>query len=297
MSVLVAGAAGFIGSHVVRELLRRGEHEVVGLSRSPRSGEIEWRQGDVTEPATLREAARGIDCVVHAVQFPNHPIENPARGWTYMNVDAHGTRNMVAACREHGVRRFVYLSGAGVDEPRTEVWFEAKRIAEAAVRESGMEWVILRPSWIYGPEDHSLNKLVGFTRRLPFVPVIGDGKATVEPSHVDDVAAVAASAVDLSTATNRVFELGGPETLSMNEILRTIQEVLGVQKPLVHHPVPLMKAAAAVARLLPSPPLSPAAIDFLLMELHVDPRPAEETFGIRFRPLKEGLSYLRRAGA
>ncbi|MFN3651037.1 MAG: SDR family oxidoreductase [Armatimonadota bacterium] len=296
MRVLIAGAAGFIGRHVARELQSQGGHQLAGLSRSPRQdGGIEWRVGDVTHPETLPAAVRDVECVVHAVQFPNHPVENPSRGWTYLKVDGEGTRNMVQACVRAGVRRFLYFSGAGTREGRTEPWFRAKMMAEQAVRESGMEWVILRPSWIYGPDDQSMNKLVAFTRNLPVVPVIGPGEERVQPIHVDDVARVAALAVSSPEATGRIFDLGGPEFLSMNEILRTIQRVLGVRKPLVHHPVGLMKLAAAALQVLPKPPLSPAAIDFLRMENRVDPRPAEETFGFRFRPLEEGLSYLRDA--
>jgi uncharacterized protein YbjT (DUF2867 family) len=133
---------------------------------------------------------------------------------------------------------------------------------------------------------------------LPVVPIIGSGKARVQPALVDDVARVVALAVDEPRATGQVFELGGPEQLTMDEIIQTVQAHLGRHQPLVHVPVGLVKLQAWLLAKLPNPPLSPAAIDFILMEETVDPRPAEELFGVRFRTLAEGLdTYLPRRGA
>ena len=250
MNVLVAGGTGFIGRHVVDELVRRGKFELRVMTRDPekarRRADVEYVHGDISDPSSLVEATRDVEGVVHCVQFPNHPVENPRRGWTYEKVDGEGTERMVAACIGNGVRRFVYLSGAGVRPGRTEPWFRAKERAERAVTNSGMEYVIIRPSWVYGPEDRSLNKFVAFTKYLPVVPVIGTGQERVQPVLVFDVARVAAAAVDNPEATNQVFELGSREPLSMDEILRTVQRVLGKRRPLLHQPAWLVKIPASV---------------------------------------------------
>src|SRR4051794_4811148 len=195
--------------------------------RAPPPPGVESVRGDRGGTASLDAATRGIDVVVHAVQFPNHPVENPRKGWTYEQVDGAGTERMVAAAQKNGVRRFVYLSGAGARPGRTEPWFRAKERAERAVTSSGMQYVILRPSWIYGPDDRSMNKFVAFVRLLPVVPVIGWGGEQVQPVAVADVANVAAAAVYEPAATNKVFEIGSPPPISMDEILRTIMRVLG----------------------------------------------------------------------
>ena len=298
MQVLVAGGTGFIGRHVVDELAGRAKFDLRVMTRDPekarrRSG-VEYVRGDVAEPATLAAATRGIEAVVHCVQFPNHPVENPRRGWTYEEVDGDGTERMVAASVANGVRRFVYLSGAGVRPGRTEPWFRAKERAERAVTNSGMEYVIIRPSWIYGPEDRSLNKFVAFTKYLPVVPVIGSGQERVQPVSVFDVAVVVADAVDNPRATNRVFELGSREPLSMDEILRTVQKVLGKRRPLLHQPAWLVKIPASLLQYVPNAPLSPGAIDFITSDERVDPSAAERVFGVEFTPLETGLrAYLR----
>jgi NADH dehydrogenase len=194
----------------------------------------------------------------------------------------------VAAAKRVGVRRFVYLSGAGAGQDRPQPWFRAKDMAERAIRESGIEYGVLRPSWIYGPGDHSMNRFVFFCRRLPFVPVIGHGRTPVYPAHVDDIARGVVELVRRPDATDKVFEVGG-ERKTMDEVIHTIQDVLRRRRPLVHHPVPLMKLLALPMTLLPEPPLSPGAVEFIAQEVELDPRPAHEYFGFAPRPLAEGL--------
>lgn len=293
MNVLVAGGTGFIGLRIVDELLAKGGHHVRVMTRDPararpRDG-VEYVRGDVSDATSLEAATRSIDVVVHAVQFPNHPVENPRKGWTYEQVDGEGTERMVAAAVKNGVKRFVYLSGAGVRPGRTEPWFRAKDRAERAITASGIEYVILRPSWIYGPDDRSMNKFVAFVKYLPIVPVIGSGQERVQALSVYDVAKVAAAAVDEPSAANRVFELGSSPPLTMDEILRTIMRVLGKRKPLLHQPAWLVKIPASIIQYLPNAPLSPGAVDFITMDERVDPSDAEQVFGITFRSLEAGL--------
>ncbi len=293
MDVLIAGGTGFIGSRIVDELVAKGGHRVLVMTRDPARTRpkpgVEYVRGDVADAASLESATRGVDAVVHTVQFPNHPVENPRKGWTYEEVDGAGTERMAAAAAKNGVKRFVYLSGAGARPGRPEPWFKAKERAERAVTTSGMEYVILRPSWIYGPDDRSMNKFVAFVKYLPVVPVIGSGQEKVQALSVFDMGKVAAAAVDEPAATSRIFELGSRTPISMDDILRLIMRILGKNKPLVHQPAWLVKIPAAVLQYLPNAPLSPGAVDFITMDERVDPSEAEQVFGIQFRTLEAGL--------
>ncbi|HEY3368188.1 MAG TPA: complex I NDUFA9 subunit family protein [Symbiobacteriaceae bacterium] len=297
--VLVTGGTGFIGSHVVKRLLSKG-HDVVVMSRKPGRTPavpgVEVRPGDIADPASLRQAMAGIDVVVSTVQFPNHPVENPRKGYTYMAVDGEGTIRQVEAARAAGVKRFLYMSGAGTRAGQTAPWFLAKLKAEAAVRGSGIPYTVFRPSWVYGPEDRSLNKFVAFARLLPFIPVIGDGQGKVQPVFVDDLAEAVAASVGSSRAINQTYEIGGPEALTMDEIIRTMLSAMGKRKPLVHHPVWFMKLATVPMALLPTPPLSPAAVDFILMEEPVDNTALLRDFSLKLTPLAAGLAYLAPTG-
>ena len=298
MKVLVAGGTGLIGSHIIDRLLAEGTDEVFCGARRPErvtrwGSRVRAVKLDLRDPATLDAAMRGMDAVIHCVQFPNHPVENPRRGYTYLEIDGKGTVASVTAAKASGVKRFIYLSGAGAGRGRAQAWFRAKDMAEDAIRQSGIEYVILRPSWVYGPEDRSLNRFIGFARWLPFVPVIGNGKNRVQPLSVFDVARVAAAALRKPEAANHSFELGGPENLTMDEIIRMALRVVGKRRFLFHQPAWMMKLVAGVLQFLPGPPLTPAAIDFILMEEPVDTRAAVEVFG-PFERLEDGLRrYLK----
>jgi NADH dehydrogenase len=297
--ILVAGGTGFLGRAVV-SALRRDGHEVRILSRgsgtNPFVGDrgVTTVTGDVREAATLDDAMKGVDTVVIAVQFPGHPVEVPGQGLTYDEYDRKGTENLVTAAKKAGVQRLVYLSGAGAGQGRTEEWFVAKDRAEAAVRSSGITYTILRPSWVYGPRDRSLNRFAMFARLLPFVPLPGPGRAKVQPVHVDDVGTAVALSLKLPAADDQVIEIGGPQLLSFTQIVRVMLSVMGKRRVVLATPKPLVKLGAALLYRLPGHVLSPRAVDFVNADGPVDTRALHDLLGFHPRGLADGMAYLRR---
>jgi uncharacterized protein YbjT (DUF2867 family) len=295
--ILVAGGTGFVGGGIVRELARRGKPVAVLTRNAAKAAtrfpyiEVEYREGDVTSPASLAAAVQGAEVVIGCVQFPNSPIENRRRGHTFEETDAAGTERLVEASKAAGVQRYIYLSGAGAAADAKYHWFRAKWRAETAVKDSGITYVIFRPSWVYGPEDHSLNRFLTMSRYLPFVPIIGvGGRQRLQPVFIDDVSWAVAEAVDNRAADNKVFEIGGPEVLTMKEIIRTGLEVLDRRRFFLPVPKLLMKAQAALLQFLPGPPLTPDAVDFITMDALADSSELVETLGLRLTPLREGLA-------
>lgn len=293
--ILVNGGTGFIGSSIVKLFAEKGKRVRI-LSRYPQKGReklrhdaIELVKGDVRDKQSLLDAMEGADTVINCVQFPNHPVETPSRGWTYMNIDAKGTRLQTEAAKEKDVKHFIYLSGAGAGKGMDYPWFKAKEIAENAVITCGIPYTIFRPSWIYGDEDHSLNKFVSFIKFLPFVPVIGLGKEKIRPVFVKDIAKIVFDSLSNNRAKNKIFEIGGPYDLTMDEIIMTLQRVMGKKRPLLHHPKSFMKLAAFFIQMLPNPPLSPSAVDFVTMEVPVDNSALLDVFSIKLISLEEGL--------
>jgi NADH dehydrogenase len=297
--LLVSGGTGLVGSAVVKELLARGESvAVLGRSASriqQRFGEsVEVREADVRMPGeSLERAMQGIDIVISAVQFPNSPIENEAKGETFEAVDLNGTRNQVDAARKAGVRRFLYVSGVGAAADAERHWFRYKWEAEQYLRQSGLEWVIVRPTWVYGPGDRSLNRIVGFGKYLPFIPTFGNGKQPMQPVFVDDVGRIVAEAALKPEAANKIFELGGPEVMSMDDVFKTTLDVMGRKRPILHQPVAAGKAIGTVASLLPIKLLSADAVEFIVQSAVADNRELEEVLNPKLTPLREGLqTYL-----
>jgi NADH dehydrogenase len=301
--VAVAGGTGFVGGAIARELASRGHRVVVLTHRGPsRAGtsdggaprvaapEIEYRHADVTKPESLAKALAGVDALFISLAFRNSPIEAPRRGQTFEKVDAAGTEQLAAAAKAAGVKRLVYVSGAGAAPDAPRHWFRAKWRAEEAIRGSGITYTILRPSWIYGPGDKSLNRFLGMSRWLPFVPQIGNGRQLMAPIFVADIGALAADALETPAADNATLEVGGPETLSMDEIVRTALRTMGRRRPILHAPVILMKIATAPLTLLPLPPMRPSAIDFVVQSAQVDTGPLHATLPRRLMPLAEALA-------
>lgn len=268
-NILVAGGTGFLGAAIVRELDDRG-HRVSVLTRRPESvpgrfpgRAIEGRGGDVTEPNTLPEALHGIDSVVQTVQFPGFPTEDPSRGLTFREVDARGTANVVEAAGRCGVERLVYLSGVGADRRSDRPWFAAKLMAETAVREGDPAWTIVRPSWVYGPGDRSMNLLARIVRWVPgLFPQPGDGQQRLNPLWVGDLGSAVALLLEMPGASEATVDIGGPLTYTMDAVVGTLMDALGRRKPIVHVPVGLIRPWAALAELLPGRIFSRAALEF-----------------------------------
>lgn len=300
--ILVAGGTGFIGSAIVRALITRGEqvtvmsHQTKGVVDRFPGLNVGVRQGDARDAESLTRAVAGMQTVVSCMQFPNFPVEKRSEGYTFDEVDARGNERLVQAAKAAGVRNYVYLSGSGAAPDAAKHWFRAKWQAEQAIQKSGLRYSIFRPSWVYGPADKSLNRFVTFAKLLPVVPVIGDGNQRMQPVFVDDVVRCAVGSLSNEKAANQVFEIGGPDVMSMNEVLRVMLRVMGKKKPLVHQPAALFKLIGAAMTPLPKPPLSPDAIDFITNDALADTSGLLQAFDIRLTPLREGLNTYLAAG-
>lgn len=294
MNIVVAGGTGFLGREITGALLAAG-HQVTVASRSnpqqpPIDARARWVRGDVMEPDSLAVALAGSDVVIDAVQFPNSPIENPRKGLTFERIDLGGTRNLVDAAKAAGVGHFIGLSGVGAAEYAPYPWLRYKWQEEQHIIASGLTYTIFRPSWIYGEHDVALNRFLGFAKFLPFVPVVGNGKTRINPLFVRDLGAHVVAAVGNEAARNRIFELGGPAVMTMDQIIRVALKAAGKRRLLLHNPKPLMKLVAGVIQFAPGRPLTPDAVDFITMDGVADTASLMETFGLPLTPLEQGVA-------
>jgi uncharacterized protein YbjT (DUF2867 family) len=296
--ILVAGGSGFIGAAVVRRLTSAGV-DVAVMTAHPERSAVRIRalgakpvRGDVQDARSLAPALEGVECVVQALTFPTFPVEKRSRGYTFEEFDHHGTERLARAASAAGVGKFAFVSGAGAAPDSPRPWYRAKWFGEEAIRATGIAHTIIRPSWVFGPEDRALNRFVQFARRSPVVPVIGDGRQRLQPVFVDDVAEAFARAAG-PAGPEGTFEIGGPDVLTMDQILATMLGVMGKRRPLVHLPAWMPKAAGFFLQALPKPPLSPDAVDFLTADALADTGPLLAAFAIELTPLEPALaSYL-----
>lgn len=291
MTVLVTGATGFIGPHVAHALRAR-ELSVRALVRDPSRGSrltawgVELAVGDVTDPASLAAACTGVDTVVHLVAIIKGRPEE------FERVMSQGTRNVVAAAREAGVRRFILASALGVDERTKDAvpYFAAKWEMERAVKESGLEHVIFRPSFVFGRDGGVLPTFVRVARFAPVTPIIGPGTQRMQPIWVEDLAEYYARAVSEPAVAGRTFEVGGPDVVTWNEFWERLKRTIGSRRPSIHMPFGLMRAQAALTERLPGAPVTRDQLTMLALGDNVVTDPsAVETFELPLVPLDEQL--------
>ena len=250
--ILVTGGTGFVGGHVVHGLRGR-ELPVRCLVRDPRGGAklaawgCEVVEGDLTDPASLRAAVAGAATVIHLVGI------RQGRREQFQRIMVEGTRELLAAAKDAGVRRFVHMSALGTSEETKELvpYYEAKWENEKQVQGSGLPYVIFRPSFVFGPDGGILPTFVKLAKLTPVTPIIGSGRQRIQPIWADDLAKYFGDAVGRDDVADRVFELGGPEVVSWNEFWARLKRVRGIRRPSLHIPVALMKVNALLTERLP----------------------------------------------
>jgi uncharacterized protein YbjT (DUF2867 family) len=292
--ILVTGGTGFIGPRIVHALRER-DLPVRALVRRPsdRSAATlaawgaELVHGEMNDRESLRRAVDGCDAVVHLVAIRQGRPEQFGR------VMEEGTRDLVAASQEAGIRRFVLMSALGTTEQTKDLvpYYHAKWEQEQTVRGSGLEHVIFRPSFVFARDGGILPTFRRLARLSPVTPIIGSGGQQIQPIWIEDVARYFAASVDHGQAGNRLFELGGPDVVTWNEFWERLKRALGLRRPSLHVPIGLMRANALVTERLPGN--IPLTRDLLTMLEHgdnvVSNDDAVRTFGLPLVPLDEQL--------
>jgi uncharacterized protein YbjT (DUF2867 family) len=296
--ILVTGGTGFVGPKIIHEL-RAEDQPVRALVRDPSSSAArtlsawgcELVQGDATDPESLRRATEGADAVVHLIALIAGKPEE------FERVMSQGTRDLVAASKEAGVRRFVLMSALGTTEESKDLvpYYRSKWDMEQTVKTSGIEHVIFRPSFVFGKDGGILPLFMRQVRYSPVTPVAGSGTRRLQPIWVDDVASFFARSLSTEEAANKTFDLGGPDRVTWNELYDRIKRTLGKRRLSLHIPMGVMRTGAALAEKLPRPPVTRDQLTQLEDADNVgEVDPAIGTFGIRPIGLDE---QLRRAAA
>jgi len=263
--ILVTGAAGYVGRHVVQRLARNGFNVRALVRAGSERGPIakytnEFAEGGITERNSLKGACAGCFGVIHLVGVI-HEGED-----TYEHIHVDGTRNILEEAKSAGVRRFVYLSGLGSKPDSKARYQKTKSAAEQMVSQSGLEGYNFPASIIFGPEDEFLNLFITFAKNIadpryppwPIMPAIGGGTSVLQPIWVEDVAEVLVNACAPefpATLPPGTYELGGPEALSVKEIMKIACRIAGRERLFVTVPYSVANILAALLEKVSSKPL------------------------------------------
>jgi NADH dehydrogenase len=257
-------------------------------SRSTAGAGVEVVEADVTRPDTLEAAVAGVDTIVHTAAITANQKE-PYSG-AYDAINRRGTENLVAAARRAGVKRLVVMSGLGTKPAPKGTYMATRQGMEDAVRNSGLPFVILQPSVLFGDGAEFVEALAGLARFLPVVPVLGRGDLKFQPLWIEDLATCLSRAAGDEAFDGRTIPLGGAEYATLREIQETISKVLGKRRLHVPLPLPLARVQARVmTAVLPHPPLTPATLELFSFENATSLDACERAFGFRPRGFREHL--------
>jgi uncharacterized protein YbjT (DUF2867 family) len=252
--VTVFGGSGFVGRSVVRALAKR-EYRIRVAVRRPelagylqpmgRVGQIHTVQANVRHRASVEAAMRDAHVVVNLVGIL---AESGAQTFEAVQGAGAGTIATAAAAAD---AQMVHVSAIGADEQSESSYARSKAAGEKAVLAAVPSATIMRPSVVFGPEDQFTNRFAALARISPFLPLIGGGVTKLQPVYVGDVATAVANAVDGKAKPGRVYELGGPEILSMREIMETILAITDRERMLLSLPFGIAKFQSYVLQFAP----------------------------------------------
>jgi uncharacterized protein YbjT (DUF2867 family) len=287
--ILLTGATGTVGSALLRRLTAAGA-PVRCLVREPkRLGpervRVQIALGDLADPASFRNALRGVDTVVHLAAS----IRDQPRG-SIEELNAMATLRLVRGAEKAGARRFVFASAMNASLQSPTRFFRAKALARRAVEAADLETTVFAPSIVYTPGDPWLTILDRLSH-LPLMPIAGDGETRFQPIWAEDVADCLMAALDRSPGPSengrRAFDLAGPEVLSYDEIAELALRPSGRRRPLVHVPMPAVRAGLRGLERIVGPAVfaTPEEVD-LMEEPMTSPRGTADAESLGVNPLR-----------
>src|SRR5918993_1106885 len=255
--VIVFGGSGFIGQHLVKRLARAGASVRVAArhplttAEPPRLAQIQYVAADILDDAAVEVAIQGADTVINLVG-----ILSQAQRQTFTAIHEDGARRVAATVRRLGVRRLVHVSALGASRTAPARADRSKAAGEEAVRATFPEATIIRPSLVYGPDDHFFNGFAALARRLPALPLIGGGRTRFQPVYVEDMVAGVGAILANPASRGQTYEFGGPRIYTFKELLEFVCATISVRPLLVPLPFWTAEMLGGLLQVFPHAPLT-----------------------------------------
>jgi len=294
--ILITGATGFVGRALLPRLVESGLEVKCLLRpsrRSPRLPKgipVQVSIAALGDERGLRSALAGVETIIHlaGAEWHGQPAD-------VMAVDVAGTRTLVEAAREAGVSRILYLSHLGADRASAYPVLKAKGIAEEFIRQSGLQHIILRSAVLFGEEDVFFNVVATLLKLGPAFFMPSDGKTSLQPLWVEDLATCLEWSVNDLTTANQTFSIGGPEFVTFEQATVLIMDTLEISRPVVQVRPPFLRAGAQMlGAFLPHSPLTPHWLDYLATSRTCEVNSVTRYFGLKPARFVTTIDYLKR---
>jgi uncharacterized protein YbjT (DUF2867 family) len=273
--ILITGATGYIGRHLVSRLIAQGERprclvRDLGKAKGILPAEqVDFVVGSTTDPASLTEAVAGVDTIVHAA-FVTADRKATSSSF-YEETNVGGTSNLILAAKSAEVKRIIEISGLGTKPDKPGSYMQGRYLAEKMLIDSGLDWTIIRPSVLFGKGAPFITGLVDLLKTSPVAPLIGGGTVKFQPILVDDVVTV---------ITKVLGDPEGTKYYTFSQIFDELLAAMHTSRLKVPAPTPLVAiGAAAMEAILPKPPLTKAAMTLFSFDNITDLNSVERDFG------------------
>lgn len=265
--IFITGGTGFVGMHIIKLALKRG-HKVTVLVRSEEKAKqilgddkgLKFVKGNINDVDSMEIGMKGCEAVIHLVGII---YEIKKRGATFESVHIQGTLNVLEAMKRVGIKRLLHMSALGARPEANARYQKTKWAAEEAVKKSGLQWTVFRPTLIFGPEDDFINKFEKMTRILPFLPIIGNGKNRFQPIWIEDVANCYVQAIEDNATIKKAYGLAGPDVFTFEELMKLMLKVKNRRRLIIKMPKTLVIFNIKILEKILDPP--PISMDQLIM--------------------------------
>jgi uncharacterized protein YbjT (DUF2867 family) len=294
--ILVTGGTGFIGRHLVTQLMAEGR-PVRLLLTEQRTRRLPWDNppeivvGSILDDEVLFRAVTGVHVIIH--------LEN-AQWWgrprDLERVELQGTRNLITAARAARVGRIITVSHLGAASASAYPLLRYKGMVEDAIRASGLAYTIIRSGLVFGEEDAFVNHIAMQLRITPLMFLMpGRGEVVVHPIYIDDLVTAVVESLDLLDTVDNVIEIGGPEYITLEDLIRTVMRVSGISRAVIGVPPYVLRWLSAIyTRIMPRTLITAQWMDILATNRTARLGNLFQYFGIRPRRFEDTLlTYMR----
>jgi NADH dehydrogenase len=293
--IFVTGGTGFIGQALIRHLVEAGYpvrtliRPSIESPRLPKGIPVEVAVTSLTDERGLRAAMVGVDTVFHLAG-----VERRGAGEDLLETDVQGTRTVLKAAADAGVKRFFFVSHLGSDRASAFPVLKAKAIAEEHIRRSGLDFTILRTAIVFGANDGFTTGLAQILAGFPFMFLIpGDGENLIQPLWVEDLVTALTWALDDDSTRNQTYEIGGPEFLTLTQVVTAVMDKIGVRRSFVFVNPPLLRFITVILEyVLPASPVSVYWLDYLATNRTCSLDAVPRTFNLMPSRFARRLAYL-----
>jgi NADH dehydrogenase len=294
--ILVTGGTGFIGKVLVRHLTEARYPVRLLIRPSKRSPDlpkgvpVEVAVSNLTDLRGLRSAMMGVDIVYHMAGVEWHGAHA-----SLMDVDIQGTQALSKVAADTGVKRFIFISHLGADRGSAFPVLKAKAIAEETIRRSGVTHTIIRSALAYGMNDHLTNGIASILQASPFFFLVPEeGNTLLQPIWIEDLVTTLVWALDNDLTINQTYSIGGPEYLTLNYIVQSVQDKINLRRKIVHISPPYLRALTVVLEsMLPNLPVSVYWLDYLAVNRTTALDTLPKVFNILPSQFNQRLDHLK----